>query len=258
MTARFADRVALVTGSSGMGLATALRLAREGARVHLCGVDEARNAEARRAAEGLPVTVSRVDLTDDAAVRDWVEGAAAEGLDILVNAAGVQTYGDLGTTTPAEWDRSLAVNLRALFVTSHHAWPHLRARGRGCIVHVTSVQGFANQRNVLAYATAKGAVHAMTRAMAVDCAPHGVRVLSVSPGSIRTPLLEWGAGQVAGEGRTAEDVIAEWGRGHPIGRVGEAEEVAALIAFACSDEAGFLTGTDLRIDGGLTARLGGV
>jgi NAD(P)-dependent dehydrogenase (short-subunit alcohol dehydrogenase family) len=252
---RFRGRTALVTGSSGMGLATALRLAREGARVHCCGIDEAMNDRARAAAEGLPVTVTRLDLTDDDAVRGWVDDAARDGLDILVNAAGVQTYGDLATTTPADWDRSLAVNLRALFVTSHLCWPHLRARGRGCIVHITSVQGFANQTNVLAYATAKGAVHAMTRAMAVDCAPHGVRVLSVSPGSIRTPLLEWGAGQVAGPDGRAEDVIAEWGRTHPIGRVGEAEEVAALIAFACSDEAGFLTGVDLRIDGGLTARL---
>lgn len=252
---RFQGRIALVTGSSGMGLATALRLAREGARVHCCGIDEEMNTRARQAAAGLPVTVSRLDLTDDDAVRRWVEEAAQEGLDILVNAAGVQTYGDLGTTTPQDWDRCLAVNLRALYLTSHLAWPYLKARGRGCIVHVTSVQGFANQRNVLAYATAKGAVHAMTRAMAVDCAPHGVRVLSVSPGSIRTPLLEWGAAQIAGPDGRAEDVIAEWGRTHPVGRVGEAEEVAALIAFACSDEAGFITGVDLRIDGGLTARL---
>lgn len=254
---RFESKVALVTGSSGMGLATALRLASEGARVHLCGIDEALNAEARARSGGLPVTVTRVDLADDPAVREWIEEVGtAEGIDLLVNAAGVQSYGDLGTTTPADWDRAMTVNLRAMFVTAHHAWPFLRARGRGAIVHVSSVQGFANQANVLAYATAKGAVHAMTRAMAVDCAPHGVRVVSVSPGSVRTPLLEYGATQLAGPDGDPEEVIRAFGRAHPIGRVGTPEEVAALIAWVCSDEAGFVTGVDLRIDGGLTARLG--
>lgn len=257
MSGRFAGKVALVTGSSGMGLASALRLAAEGARVHLCGIDEQLNEEARRRAEGLDLTVSRVDLARDAEVEAWVKGAGeAGGLDLLVNAAGVQTYGDLDTTTPADWDRAMAVNLRAMFVTSHFAWPYLKARGRGAILHISSVQGFQNQNNVLAYATSKGAVHAMTRAMAVDCAKHGVRVLSISPGSIRTPLLEYGAAQIAGPGGDAEEVIRSFGRAHPIGRIGEAEEVAALVAFLCSEEAGFLTGADIRIDGGLTAHIG--
>lgn len=257
MTGRFSGRVALVTGSSGMGLASALRLASEGARVHLCGLDGHLNDEARSRAGSLPVTVSRVDLADDAQVEAWVRAAGeAEGIDLLVNAAGVQTYGDLGTTTPAEWDRSLAVNLRAMFVTSHFAWPYLKARGRGAIVHVSSVQGFRSQGNVLAYATSKGAVHAMTRAMAVDCAPHGVRVLSISPGSVRTPLLEYGAARIAGPEGDPEEVIQGFGRAHPIGRIGTPEEVAALVAFLCSDEAGFLTGADILIDGGLAARLG--
>jgi NAD(P)-dependent dehydrogenase (short-subunit alcohol dehydrogenase family) len=256
MTARFAGRVALVTGSSGMGLASALRLASEGARVHLCGIDERLNQEARRKAGDLPLTVSRVDLAQDDEVEAWVKEAATGELDFLVNAAGVQTYGDLETTTPAEWDRSMAVNLRAMFVTSHFAWPLLKARGRGAIIHISSVQGFQNQNNVLGYATSKGAVHAMARAMAVDCAKHGVRVVSISPGSIRTPLLEYGAAQIAGPDGDPEEVIRAFGRGHPIGRIGTAEEVAALVAYLCSDEAGFVTGADIRIDGGLTAHIG--
>lgn len=254
---RFEDRGVLVTGSSGMGLATALRLAREGARVHLCGVDEAHNEAARAACAGLEVMVSRVDLTRDDEVEAWVAEAAKAGpLHSLVNAAGIQTYGDLDTTTIADWDRVMAVNLRSFFVASHFAWPHLRAAGRGAIAHVSSVQGFANQVNVLGYATTKGAVHALTRAMAVDCASHGVRVVSISPGSIRTPLLEHGVRQIVGPEGDAEALIGEWGAAHPVGRIGEASEVAGLIAWALSDEAAFVTGVDLRIDGGLTARIG--
>ncbi|MBP1806007.1 SDR family NAD(P)-dependent oxidoreductase [Rubellimicrobium aerolatum] len=254
---RFSGQTALVTGSSGMGLATALRLAREGARVHLCGIDDALNAKARDAAGDLSITVTKVDLTRDSEVESWVaEAARPHGLDHLVNAAGIQTYGDLSTTTIPDWDRVMSVNLRAFFVASHFAWPHLKAKGKGAIVHISSVQGFANQRNVLGYATTKGAVHAMTRAMAVDCAPHGVRVVSISPGSIRTPLLDFGAAQIAGEGGDPEEVLAMFGRGHPVGRIGTPEEVASLIAWLLSDEAAFVTGTDLRIDGGLTAQLG--
>ncbi len=254
---RFEGRGVLVTGSSGMGLATAVRLAREGARVHLCGVDERLNQAAREACAGLDVTASRVDLTQDGEVEAWVAAAAAAGpLHSLVNAAGIQTYGDLDTTTIPDWDRVVAVNLRSFFVTSHFAWPHLKAAGRGAIVHVSSVQGFANQVNVLGYATTKGAVHAMTRAMAVDCAAHGVRVVSISPGSIRTPLLEHGVRQIVGPEGDAEALIVQWGAAHPVGRIGEASEVAGLIAWALSDEAAFVTGVDLRIDGGLTARIG--
>ncbi|WP_210527706.1 SDR family NAD(P)-dependent oxidoreductase [Rubellimicrobium arenae] len=257
MTGRFEGQTALITGSSGMGLASALRLAREGARVHLCGIDEALNEAAREAVGDLPVTVTRVDLTRDDDVDAWVRAAGdADGINHLVNAAGIQTYGDLDTTTIADWDRVMSVNLRAFFTASHFAWPYLKARGNGAIIHISSVQGFANQKNVLGYATTKGAVHAMTRAMAVDCARHGVRVVSISPGSVRTPLLEYGAAQIAGPDGDPEDVIAMFGRGHPIGRIGTAEEVAGLVAWLCSSEGAFVTGTDVRIDGGLTAQLG--
>jgi len=178
------------------------------------------------------------------------------GVDILVNAAGIQTYGDLETTDIAHWDRVMAINLRSCFLTSHFVFPHMKKRGGGAIVNVASVQGHANQYNVLAYATSKGAQHALTRAMAVDCAKHNIRVNSISPGSIRTPLLEYGAGQLATDGQSVEDVIEQFGAGHPIGRVGTAEEVAALITFLVSDKGGFCAGADFRIDGALTAHIG--
>ncbi len=255
---RFAGKVAVVTGSSGIGLGAARRLAGEGATVALWGLDPARNAEAAAACAALAVTVARVDVTDEAAVTEAVAAleAGAGRIDVLVNAAGAQTYGDLEATDAALWDRTLDVNLRALFLTSRAVFPAMKRAGGGAIVQVSSVQGHVNQRGVLAYATAKGAVHAMTRAMAVDCAAAGVRVNSVSPGSIRTPLLEFAASEAAADGQSVEEVIAGFGAAHPLGRVGTVAEVAALIAFLASDEAGFCTGGDYLVDGGLSAALG--
>ena len=256
MSGRLQDRVALVVGAArGIGRGIAERFAREGARLVIADTE----AEAGQAtADALGAAFRQTDISEmpeaEAAVALALERYGR--LDILVQNAGIYPWQLLEKTSPEDWDRVMAVNLRSFFVTSHFAWPHLKAAGRGAIVHVSSVQGFANQVNVLGYATTKGAVHAMTRAMAVDCAPHGVRVLSVSPGSVRTPLLEYGAAQIAGPGGDPEEVIRGFGRGHPVGRIGTAEEVASMIAWCLSDEAAFVTGADLRIDGGLTARIG--
>lgn len=255
---RFDGKTALITGSSGMGLSTALLMAREGADVHIAGVDPVANAEAARVANGMSVSVHQVDVSKEAEVERWVADviATAKGIDILVNAAGIQTYGSLEDTSITEWDRVMNVNLRACFLTSHFVWPHMKPLGNGAIVHISSVQGFANQNGVLGYATTKGALHAMTRAMAVDCAPSGIRVNSVSPGSIRTPLLEFGATQLAGADGRMEDMLGTFGAAHPLGRIGTAEEAAELVAWLCSDASSFCTGADFRIDGGLTAHLG--
>lgn len=259
MTGEFEGQVALVTGTSGMGLASGLRLARDGAHVHLLGIDPQANDRAREAAQGLAVTVRAGDVSREEDVSAWVDAVmqVESGIDILVNAAGIQTYGDLDTTTIADWDRVMNITLRGAFLTSHFVWPHMKGRGKGAIIHISSVQGFSNQNNVLGYATSKGAIHALTRAMAVDCARFGVRVNSISPGSIRTPLLEDGARQLsAATGRSDAQVIEDFGNGHPVGRIGEAREVAELVAFLASDRASFILGQDTRIDGGLTAHLG--
>lgn len=253
----FVGKIALVTGSSGIGLGAALRLARGGAKVFLCGNDDAHNQKAKAAAEGLDVALTHVDVSNEASVREWIEpiGQAQGRIDVLVNAAAIQTYGDISTTDSAHWDRVMAINLRSCFLTSHHAYPFMKANG-GAIVHVSSVQGHGNQNNVLAYATTKGAIHAMTRAMAVDCAKDKVRVNSISPGSVRTPLLEFAAQEVVGAGNDIEPAIAQFGEAHPIGRVGTVDETSELIAFLCGEKSGFCTGGDYLVDGGLLAHLG--
>ncbi len=258
MNNEFEGKVVVVTGSSGIGLGAALKFAREGGQVHVGGIDESHNAAAREKGRDLEFSVARVDVSDETSVAAWIDGIgeAAGGIDILVNAAAVQTYGDIETTDSEHWDRVMAVNLRSCFLTAHHAYPYMKPRGQGSIVHVSSVQGFSNQFNVLAYATTKGAIHALTRAMAVDCAKDNIRVNSVSPGSIRTPLLEFAAEEIVGKGNPIEDTIAEFGKSHPLGRVGTIEEVSELIAYLAGDRSGFCTGGDYRIDGGLTAQLG--
>lgn len=256
----FAGKVALVTGSSGMGLASALRIARGGGSVHLCGIDDALNEEARAQSEGLSIVVHKVDVSDEAQVADVVKKAVSRdgGLDIVVNAAAIQTYGNVETTDSAHWDRVMDINVKSCFLTSHYAVPHMKKRGGGAIVHLASVQGHSNQYDVLAYATSKGAIHALTRAMAVDCAKDNIRVNSVSPGAVRTPLLEVSARRFFGDdGRSIDEIMTSFGESHPIGRIGTPEEIAELIAFLCSDKASFCTASDFVADGGLKSLIGG-
>ncbi len=254
----FTGKIAIVTGSSGIGLGAALHLAREGAKVFVCGNDTDHNAKAREVAGDLPLAVAAIDVAEAAEVEGWIKaiGDAEGGIDILVNAAAVQTYGTTETTDPAHWNRVIGINLTSCYLTSHYAYPYMKARGGGSIVHVSSVQGHANQNAVLAYATSKGGIHALVRAQAVDAAKDNIRVNSISPGSIRTPLLEFAARTAAGENGDPEKMIEEFGKAHPIGRVGTVQETSALIAFLCSDRAGFCTGGDYLIDGGLTAGIG--
>ena len=258
MANEFKGKVALVTGSSGIGLGAALKIAEEGGEVHLCGIDKDLNEKAQEAGIGFKLYVSKVDISQESSVKKWINDAASKsgGIDILVNSAGIQTYGDLESTDTALWDKTMNVNLRSYFLTSHYAYSHMKIRGKGSIIHVSSVQGHANQYGVLAYATTKGALHAMTRAMAVDCAKDNIRVNSVSPGSVRTPLLEFSASKLAKDNKSVEDTIKEFGKAHPIGRVGEIYEISEMVAFLASERSSFCTGGDYLIDGGLTAYIG--
>jgi len=252
------EKKAVVTGSAGIGLGVAKRLIEDGFGVVLCGVNPEDNELARESLNGLPVEVVQLDVSIDNDVKKFARNLADQtsGLDALVNCAGIQPYGTIETTTPEAWRRVMDVNLSGYFYMAHFLYPLLKVRETASIVNIASVQGHMNQNNVLAYATSKGAIHAFTRAMAVDCARDRVRVNSISPGSIRTPLLEFAAREMTAEGGDIEATLAGFGASHAAGRIGTVQEIGAMVSFLVGPDSQFCIGGDYSVDGGLKAQLG--
>jgi meso-butanediol dehydrogenase/(S,S)-butanediol dehydrogenase/diacetyl reductase len=255
----FENKAAVVTGTTGIGRAIALRLAEGGANVMACGIDAAANRELQQISDAKHSAL-RVELCD-VSIPGEVQAAVAKavatlgGLDFIANAAAFHPFGNCVETDPETWNRCMAVNLSSVYLLAHFGIPEMRKRGGGSIVILASVQGYACQRGVAAYATSKGALHSLTRALALDHAADHIRVNSISPGSILTPMLEHSAAHFSPDLPIAT-VIERFGAAHPLGRVGTVEEVAELAAFLLSDRSAFCTGGDYLVDGGLLAGIG--
>lgn len=254
MAARFEGRSVLVTGAAtGIGRATAQHLAANGASVFGIGLDgdEGRDFAARAAAEGLPFRFREADLTDEAAVRSGVAAAieALGRIDAVVNAAGIYETGKrLEDLSDAEWDRTIAVNLTAIFRVCRAVLPHIRAAGGGSVVNISSVHALATVPGVPAYAASKAGVLGLSRQMALDYAVDRIRVNAVIVGSVATRMTLDGL-EAAG-GAEAIGLSFEKNRAP---RIADPEEIARAIGFLISDDASFVTGSGFVVDGGLTA-----
>jgi NAD(P)-dependent dehydrogenase (short-subunit alcohol dehydrogenase family) len=253
-------KVALVTGGSqGIGRGVALTLARRGASVVVHGLTEdyvdetvALIRDAGGKASGSFGPIDQEQTSRDA-VAHAIETYGR--LDHLVTAAGIQRYGDALATSTETWDEVFGVNVRGVFLAAREALPYIRLQ-HGTVTLVSSVQATATQNNVVAYTASKGALNALCRAMAVDEGAYGVRVNSIAPGSVDTPMLrtsaaEWSDGTPEG----VEKTIANWGTMHALGRVAQPHEIGEAASFLASDAASFITGSELRVDGGLLARI---
>jgi meso-butanediol dehydrogenase/(S,S)-butanediol dehydrogenase/diacetyl reductase len=255
----FTGKIVLVTGTSGIGRAIAIRLAQGGARVVALGIDadSNRSLSDAAAASGLELTTRLTDVSEPADVQAAVGEIVRQhgGLDIIVNSAAIHPYGDAVETTPETFMQCLKVNVGSIHLTAHYGVPFLRKRSGGVIVNMASVQGSNCQAGVAAYVASKGAILALTRTMALDYARENIRVVSISPASVRTPILALAARTFDGPDADVDAAFARFGDAHPIGRIAEPEEVAELAAFLASGKAGFITGSDHRIDGGFTAAI---
>ena len=241
-------RVAVVTGGcGGIGTAVCARLAREGATVYaadLQGDDSVTPGE---------VMFHEQDVTsEDSAKSLMVHLDQQHGrLDILVNAAGVEIEHTIEETSLEDWNRIFAINVTGTFLTSKHALPLMRMAGGGSIINFGSYDGFIADPSLAAYCATKGAVHALTRAMACDHGPENIRVNAICPGFIDTPMLQ----SFFGSAGDIESLKSEVQRVHPIKRYGTPEDVAGLVNWLAGDEARYASGQLWVLDGGLSAQV---
>jgi NAD(P)-dependent dehydrogenase (short-subunit alcohol dehydrogenase family) len=260
MAGRLAGKSAIVTGAaSGIGRAAALRFAAEGAAVLCADIAADQNEETASVARdaGGTALAQHTDVSDADSVREMTGRAAAEfgAIDVLYANAGVIGIGSAKDCDEAEWHRILGVNLTGVWLCGKYVLPYMVEAGSGAIVNQASIGGLHGVPRVAAYCASKAGVIGLTRQMAVDFGPLGIRVNAIAPGTIPTPLVrglwEQGAGLV--QGQTHEEQMASVGRLYPMQRTGTPEEVAGVALFLASDESRWMTGSVVTIDGGKTA-----
>ncbi len=246
------DSVAIVIGgASGIGAAIAREAAKKGARVVIADINKELALETISSIKAAyEPTFIDTDVTKTDQIRQMVKQAASLGkIHFLANSAGIQTYGTVETTSEEDWDLTMDINLKSMFLVCKEVIPQLRENGGGSIVNISSVQGIRCQHNVLAYSTAKAAAIALTRSISLDHAMENITTNCICPGSVDTPLLRYGAAQHG----PVEEVLKEWGSKHPIGRIGEPEEIAKLTLYLWSQDAKFMVGQPIVMDGGLSS-----
>jgi 3alpha(or 20beta)-hydroxysteroid dehydrogenase len=247
---RLRGKVALITGATGgIGTATAELFAREGARLVLTDLDEGplRELAGRIGARGAEVLTSRLDVSS---ARQWEEVIAAvrerfAALDVLVNVAGIVDWPGIEDTAEEAWDRVIDVNQKGTWLGMKAAMPLLRASGDGSVINTSSVLGLVGSGAAAAYQASKGAVRLLTKTAAVEYARQGVRINSVHPGVIATPMIQ---DLLDEQGERQPDILRT-----PMRRAGRPEEIAPAILFLACADSSFVTGSELVIDGGLTA-----
>jgi meso-butanediol dehydrogenase/(S,S)-butanediol dehydrogenase/diacetyl reductase len=245
-------RVAITGAASGIGAAIAARFATDGAWIAMLDIDEdtLKAGEKQLTSRGVDAVAYRLDVADEAGVRAAFEDLGREGLDALVNCAGIVLSGSAGDTDRETWDRTLAVNLTGAWLCSKYALPALRRRSGGAIVNIGSTASLVGLPGLAAYAASKGGLALLTKAMALDVASEGIRVNCVCPGHINTPLGDRFIDSHPDPAAFRAAFAAE----HPVGRLGEPGDVAELVYFLCTPASGYITGALLPVDGGYTAR----
>jgi NAD(P)-dependent dehydrogenase (short-subunit alcohol dehydrogenase family) len=245
-------KVAVVTGAAmGIGRSTAVLFAKEGARVVIADVDEEQAEETSRmiAEVGGEALFARTDVSKSEDVEAAINAAVETfgGIDVLHNNAAVALGAPVVDTTDELWSRVLDVNLGGVYRGCRYAIPHMIRNGGGSIINSTSVQALRGFAGWAAYAASKGGIFSLTQQVALEYAKHNVRVNSIAPGTIMTPLNE----KVFEDAEDPEALLETWNRMHPIGRFGQPEEVAEAALFLASDSSSFVTGHCLIVDGGL-------
>jgi len=252
---RLKDRVAIITGAGkGIGQGIAKVFVQEGAKVVIVDWDEEagkRTAEELRQAGGDTFFV-KCDVSKEDQVKAMVEAALEKygRIDILVNNAGVGVYKSVLEATSEDWDLCLGVNLKGVFLCSKYVIPHMQAVGKGVIINISSVHSAATVAGVAPYAASKGGVTALTRNMAIDYGPT-IRVVAISPGWVLTPLIQSIFDKYPDPAEQQRIVEQR----QVMKRIGRPEDIGYAAAFLASDEASFITGTEIFVDGGLTAQL---